>query len=113
FVSDVGQRERTAQDRVVGVFREQLGYAYLGNWRAREGNSNLERELLEKNLTARGYTPKLISRAVEQLQRAAAVGAGRDLYEANRRVYELLRYGVKVRPGIGEQVETVWLVDWE
>ncbi|MFC7962228.1 type I restriction endonuclease subunit R [Rhodococcoides kroppenstedtii] len=32
---------------------------------------------------------------------------------SNRDVYELLRYGVKVRPGVGEQTETVWLIDWK
>jgi type I restriction enzyme R subunit len=31
---------------------------------------------------------------------------------ANRDVYELLRYGLKVKPGAGEQFETVWLIDW-
>jgi type I site-specific restriction-modification system R (restriction) subunit len=25
----------------------------------------------------------------------------------------LLRYGVKVKPDVGEQTETVWLIDWE
>src|SRR5690606_23776029 len=39
--------------------------------------------------------------------------AGHGLYEANREVYGLLRYGVKVRPGFGEQTETVWLIDWK
>src|SRR5699024_244473 len=30
----------------------------------------------------------------------------------NKHVYELLRYGVPVRAGVGEQTETVWLIDW-
>jgi type I restriction enzyme, R subunit len=28
-------------------------------------------------------------------------------------VYGLLRYGVKVRPEVGEQKKTVWLIDWQ
>ena len=28
-------------------------------------------------------------------------------------MYELLRYGVKVKEGAGEQHQTVWLIDWE
>ena len=36
----------------------------------------------------------------------------RDLYEANQDVYGLLRYGVHVKPGIGQHTETVWLIDW-
>jgi type I restriction enzyme R subunit len=111
-MSDVGQIERKAQDRVVKLFQGQLGYEYLGNWEYRENNSNVETQLLVQNLRARGYDDNLITRALDQLDKAAAVGAGHDLYTANRETYELLRYGVKVKPGVGEQTETVWLVDW-
>ncbi|WP_435278317.1 type I restriction endonuclease subunit R [Rhodococcus yananensis] len=112
-MSDVGQIERKAQNRVVALFRDQLGYEYLGNWEYREGNANFETELLTQNLRARGYDDNLINRALDQLGKAASVGAGHDLYEANRDVYGLLRYGVKVKPGVGEQTETVWLIDWK
>ena len=112
-MSDVGQIERRTQDRVVALFRDQLGYKFLGNWEYREGNANVEAALLTQNLRARGYDENLVNRAFDQLGKAAAVGAGHDLYEANRDVYGLLRYGVKVKPGIGEQTETVWLIDWK
>lgn len=111
-MSNVGQVERKAQDRVARLFSEQLGYRYLGSREHRDGNANIEVELLESNLSARGYDGALIGKAMDQLKKAAALGAGRDLYEANRAVYELLRYGVKVKPGAGEQYETVWLIDW-
>ncbi|MEU7606887.1 type I restriction endonuclease, partial [Streptomyces sp. NPDC041003] len=111
-MSNVGQVERKAQDRVARLFSEQLGYRYLGSREYRDGNANIEVELLESNLSARGYDGALIGKAMDQLKKAAALGAGRDLYEANRAVYELLRYGVKVKPGAGEQYETVWLIDW-
>jgi len=111
-MSDVGQRERIAQNRVVQHFQDTLGFDYLGNWETRAGNSNVEAALLTQNLRARGYDVKLINKAVDQLTKDASLGGGRDLYEANRDVYNLLRYGVKVRPGVGEQTETVWLVDW-
>src|SRR6476620_9647329 len=111
-MSDVGQIERKAQDRVVRLFSEQLGYEYLGNWEYREGNSNVEVGLLTQNLKARGCDGNLINRALDQLGKAASVGPGHDLYEANRDVYQLLRYGVHVKPGVGEQTETVWLIDW-
>jgi type I restriction enzyme R subunit len=112
-MSNVGQLERKAQDRVVGLLRESLRYEYLGNWETRLGNSNIEVELLVRNLRARGYDDKLINKAVEKLKKDASLGGGRDLYEANRDVYSLLRYGVKVKRGAGEQFETVWLIDWE
>ena len=112
-MSDVGQIERKTQNRVVALFRDRLGYEYLGNWEYREHNANVETELLTQNLRARGYDDNLINRALDQLGKAASVGAGHDLYEANKDVYGLLRYGVKVRPGVGEQTETVWLIDWK
>lgn len=112
-MSDVGQIERLAQNRVVELFKEQLGYDYQGSWEYREGNSNIEVELLTQNLRARGYDDNLITRTLDQLGKAASVGAGHNLYEANKDVYQLLRYGVKVKPGVGEQTETVWLIDFK
>ncbi len=47
-----------------------------------------------------------------ELRRNAELGGSKTLYEANRAVYGLLRYGVKVQPAVGEKTETVWLVDW-
>ena len=102
-MSDVGQPERKTQDRVVRLLHEQLDYDYLGNWKDRAGTSNIEVDLLTQNLRARGYDDNLINKAIDQLKKAAAIGAGRGLYEANRDVYGLLRYGVKVKPGAGEQ----------
>lgn len=109
----VGQLERKAQDRVVELFRATLDYDYLGNWGYREGNSNVEVDLLTASLSKRGYAENIITRAIHQLKQAAALGGGRDLYEANRDVYDLLRYGVKVRADAGEQTVTVWLIDWD
>ena len=45
-MSPVGQREKRTQARVVTLFREQLGYDYLGDWTDREGNRNIEEEYL-------------------------------------------------------------------
>ena len=111
-MSDVGQIERKTQDRAVKLFQEQLGYEYLGNWECRDGNANIEDALVIQNLRARGYSDNIISRTLDQLKKAAAVTAGHDLYEANQQVYEMLRYGVKVKPSVSEPTETVWLVDW-
>lgn len=111
-MSNVGQPERKAQDRVIELFRDSLGYEYLDNWEYRDGNSNVEVELLAQNLRSRGYSDNLINKAVDKLKSDASLGGGRDLYEANRDVYGRLRYGVNVKPGVGEQTETVWLIDW-
>jgi predicted HTH transcriptional regulator len=50
-MSTVGQREKRTQQRVVTLFREQLGYDYLGDWTDREGNANIDRALLPPSLT--------------------------------------------------------------
>jgi type I restriction enzyme R subunit len=111
-MSDVGQPERRTQERVIKLLRKRLDFDYLGNWEHRE-NSNVEVDLLGQNLKARGYDDNLISRATDRLKSETSLGGGRDLYEANRDVYVLLRYGVHVKPGVGELTETVWLIDWE
>ena len=45
-MSTVGQIEKKTQHRVVKLFRDTLGYDYLGNWKEREGNRNIEEELI-------------------------------------------------------------------
>lgn len=113
-MSDVGQRERETQKRVVKLFREQLDYEYLGDWHDREAlNSNIDAGLLGGWLRGRSVNDTLIKRVLRELEHAAALGDGRHLYDANRDVYSLLRYGVKVKEGAGEQNQTVWLVDWD
>ena len=112
-MSNVGQPERRMQERVIELFCDTLGYDYLGSWQDREGNSNVEVQLLGSNLEKRGYGAAHITKAVKELKSDASLGGGRDLYEANEDVYRRLRYGVKVKPEGGHLNETVWLIDWE
>ena len=109
-MSPVGEREIQTQRRVVAFLRDALGYAHLGDWRDRAGNAHVDEALLTGWLGRRGYDKRLITRAMHELQEAAAVGGNRTLYDANRAVYDLLRYGVKVRPEAGEQTVTVRLM---
>jgi type I restriction enzyme, R subunit len=112
-MSNVGKKERVTQNRLLKLFREGLGYDYLGNWEERAGNYNLEQELLIKWLKRQGHDDKIIGKVLRELDKAKALGGSKNLYDANREVYGLLRYGVKVRPEAGEQNVTVWLVDWK
>ena len=51
-MTDVGQPERKAQEHVIKLLCDRLGYRYLGNWEYRAGNANVEAELLTRNLKA-------------------------------------------------------------
>ncbi len=109
----VGQIEKKTQARVVNLFREQLRYDYLGDWTEREGNRNIEEALLRKFLREKQrYDEALITRALHDLDKAAG-DTSKSLYDRNRAVYELLRYAVKVKPGMSENTVNVWLIDWE
>lgn len=111
-MSGIGQPERVTQHRVVQLFRDELGYDYLGDWGERAGNSNIEEGRLSQWLAGRGYNPAQIARAIHQL-RAEANHHGRDLYENNKHVYSLLRYGVAVKTEAGQHTDTVHLIDWD
>jgi type I restriction enzyme R subunit len=111
-MSAVGEKEKTTQARVVALFSRSLGYRYLGNWIEREGNANVEPALLRAWLRHQAYADAVIERALYLLDKAAN-DMSKSLYDRNRAVYELLRYGVKVKTEIGENTETVWLVNWK
>jgi type I restriction enzyme R subunit len=109
-MSTVGQLERRTQQRVVALFRERLGYDYLGDWHERD-NASIEPELVRAWLQSQGVADELITKALHELDKAAG-DRSRSLYDRNRAVYELLRYGVNVVPGAGQNSVTVWLVNW-
>lgn len=111
-MSTVGQTEKRTQQRVVKLFRDTLGYEYLGDWTEREDNGNTEPGLLRTFLKKRGYDEALITRALHVLDKAAG-DTSKSLYDRNKEVYELLRYSVKVKPGVGENTVDVWLIDWK
>jgi len=49
-MNQVGDPERATQNRVVSLFRDELGYRYLGDWTDRQNNSNIEEEILAEHL---------------------------------------------------------------
>ncbi|MGI6354637.1 MAG: HsdR family type I site-specific deoxyribonuclease [Lentisphaerae bacterium] len=111
-MSTVGQREIKTQERVIQFCKDKLGYRYLGYWKDRLDNSNIEEDLLADWLKRQGYGDKIITKTLRELNNAAELGGSKTLYDANQDVYRLLRYGVKVKPDVGEQNITVWLIDW-
>jgi type I restriction enzyme R subunit len=110
-MSSIGQAERTTQNRIITLFRDELGYRYLGDWSDRDNNSNIEETLLTAYLAKSGYTPAQISKAIYTLT-AEAGNHSRGLYGNNKEVYKLLRYGVPVKVEAGKVTETAHLIDW-
>jgi type I restriction enzyme, R subunit len=111
-MSSVGDREREAQNRVVKLLREQLGYDYLGNWEDRDGNRNIDEELLRRWLLNQGHHEGTISKVLYALDKVAN-DQSKSIYDRNKEVYGLLRYGVKIKPGAGQDYITVFVIDWE
>jgi type I restriction enzyme R subunit len=110
-MTQIGQSERIAQDRIIHIFTDQLRYSYLGNWEKRN-NSNIEEGLLKQFLTQQHYSGVLINRALDKL-RTTANNPNESLYVNNKNTYQLLRYGVKVKAEAGDNYETVHLIDWK
>jgi len=110
-MTSVGQIEKATQARVVALFQHRLGYRYLGNWIDRD-NSNIDQPLMRSWLQARGVPDTLINRVLHEFTKVAS-DSSKSLYDRNRAVYEMLRYGIKVQPGAGENHVTVWLIDWQ
>ena len=110
-MSTVGQIEKATQARVVALLQQRLGYTYLGNW-IDQDNANIDTARLTAWLKGRDVADILISRALHELTKAAG-DASKNLYDRNKAVYEMLRYGIKVQPGAGENHVTIWLIDWQ
>jgi len=111
-VNDIGKSERATQNRVIALFRDELKYDFLGDMSEGENNRNIEDALLGDWLARRGCKAAQISRALDVLKREAN-NPTRGLYENNKAVYSLLRYGVPTKVEGDKVTETVWLIDWE
>jgi type I restriction enzyme, R subunit len=111
-MTDVGKPERVTQNRVIELFKKELGYRYLGNWTERINNSNVEEEILHDWLTKRGNSEEQITRVLYSLTQAAKNPSG-SVYQNNQEVYKLLRYGVNIKLAAGQNSETIQVIDWE
>jgi type I restriction enzyme R subunit len=111
-MSTVGQIERITQNRLVALLQDELGYRYIGNLEE-EDNSNLrENDLIHYLISTGKYNETLINKAVFDFRKAITINSKDDLYQANKLVYSLLRYGIHVKKEAGENKETVHFIDW-
>ena len=104
--------EHVTQQRVIALFRDELGYSYLGDWQHREDNASVEESLLLPFLVEQGYSPAHAKAAVDVLRQETLL-AGRSLYAANEAVYSLLRYGIPVQVEAGENHQTLFCINWK
>ena len=111
-MSQIGQAERTTQNRVIRLFLDELGYGYLGDFTDNPNNSNIEEKHLSAFLSKQGNSVAQISRALDKI-RVEASNPNRSLYDNNKAVYSLLRYGVQVQASASEPHETIFLIDWQ
>jgi type I restriction enzyme, R subunit len=110
-MSTIGQIERATQDRVIALFRDELGYRFIGTWADRQ-NSNIDEKLLTAWQAKQGIRGAQIAVVLHRL-RTEADNPNRSLYQNNQAVYSLLRYGVPVKTDVGQSTETVHLIDWK
>ena len=107
----IGKPERVSQNRVLQLF-QSMGYTYLGDWEDEVRLQPVEENILKDYLFSQGYSEILIQKAIDKLISATTNLSG-GLYETNKEVYHLLRYGVTVREELGKPKETVWLINWK
>ena len=111
-MDNIGKPERATQNRVIQLFRDELNYRYLGDWHERENNSNIEETLLSDYLTRSGYNAAQISGAIKKLKDEAN-NHSQNLYNKNKAVYSVLRYGASVKTSVSENTETIHFIDWK
>lgn len=118
FERRIGDPERITQNRVIDILTtKEMGYTYIGYWKKRENNSNIEKEYVLKFLKRQGYSDELIRKAINHLESAAKLGMGNTsddkLYTANKNFYSLLRYGTSFKIEGKNQNQHVSYIDWD
>ncbi len=120
------QKERQYQNQIVEIFRNELGYRYLGKLQYEQHakatpdgyvNKPIREEdvrsyLLRKNS---GNTPMMADEAIKQLKEMARLGNYRqgDLIAANCKLYDVLTTNVKAMPEKGQNKRDVCFFDFQ
>lgn len=109
----IGETEIVTQSKVVSLFtdKDQLGYVYMGKLKG-SVNKNIDEHRLKAYLRLKGYTDGLINSAVTELVRTAD-NMTHDVYDANKNVYSLLKYGAKVKENADTPPQTVFFIDFD
>lgn len=110
-MTTVGQKESNTQQRVAKFFQDTLGYQHLGNFHHQESRNIMEGHLERFLLDYQGCEEAIAHRAIQKLIKTAS-NSGKSLYDRNKEVYSLLRYGIKIKPE-DEGTMTIWPIDWK
>jgi type I restriction enzyme R subunit len=116
-MTDIGAPELATQKRVMRLFIDGMKYDDFGDLRDGD-NRNVRTAHLEDFLCAyQGFAERedglvVARRAIAELVKAAD-DTSVSLYDRNKAVYRLLRYGVPVKTEPSAPTETVWLIDWK
>lgn len=103
--------ETILQNRVLHWLTDDLDYIYLGNLEDID-NTAVKEDLLKANLEKRGYSAEQIQAAIRDLINKTGNQVD-SLYQVNKNVYSLLRYG---RQGVRDENSrrlTVQYIDWK
>ncbi len=110
-MNKIDLKEKVTQKRVIKFFVDKLHYTYLGDLHDSE-NSNVMKDRLYTYLTGKGgYSDKMARRAIDELVRTAG-NLQHGLYDANKEVYRLLKYGAKIVEEAGDAPKTVFFIDF-
>lgn len=109
--NDIIKPERATQDIVIEFFSEDLEYRYIGNLKQQSNKNIRDGDLLKFLVEKQGYEQNVAEKAIQKLKYASQ-NLSNGLYEANRQVYSLLKYGAKVTPQGETQPKTVYFLDF-
>ena len=104
--------ERTVQNRIIGLLRKEFGFEYWGNLKDFDNTNINERVLRGFLVEKQKLNESQAASVVMKLKAAAQCTSFDDLYNANKAVYQMLRYPVQVATEPGKPSKQVQLIDW-
>lgn len=75
-------------------------------------NKNIKQSRLFDFLSAKGYSEHLCNAAIDKLSRTVA-NMQHGVYDANKEVYSMLKYGISVSDGTSSAPKTVYFIDFD
>ena len=114
FMPETGitRPEFITQVKTINFFRDELEYVYIGNLKE-QSNKNIRVEDLKSFLIdKKGYSETVADRAIRELV-SKSINLQGGLYDTNKQVYSLLKYGAKVTEQGETQPKTIYFIDFE